>query len=161
MKKYQLILFSFLVIACSSPEVKESSLSKDFFNRLSGKWQLENSTTIEKWEKDGELFKATVYKALGKESLVTERIRLTEREGEIFYEATVRGQNNEKPVPFKLMEYSKDKVVFENKTHDFPQKITYQFTSDDVMLATIEGTMNNKTEKIDFKYSRLKTAQND
>jgi hypothetical protein len=58
------------------------------------------------------------------------------------------------------MEYSKDKVVFENKTHDFPQKITYQFTSDDVMLATIEGTMNGKTEKIDFKYSRIKAAQN-
>jgi hypothetical protein len=161
MKKYQLILFSLLVIACSSTIKKESNLAKEFFDRLPGKWQLENSTTIEKWEKDGEFFKATVYKPLGKESLVSERISLTEREGEIFYEATVRGQNKEKPVPFRLMEYSKDKVVFENKTHDFPQKITYQFTSDDVMLATIEGTMNGKTEKIDFKFSRIKAAQND
>ncbi len=161
MKKNQIILFSLLVTACSSPEVKEASLSKDFFDRLTGKWKHENSTTIEKWEKDGELFKATVYKPFGKESLVTERIRLKEREGEIFYEATVRGQNNEKPVPFKLIESSQDRVVFENKNHDFPQKITYQFISDDVMLATIEGIMNGKTEKMDFKYSRIKSVQND
>jgi hypothetical protein len=160
MKKY-LVLFSFLVIACSPPEVKESSLSQHFFERLPGKWQLENSTTIEKWEKNGDLFIATVYKQLGKESLVTERIRLTEKGGEIYYEATVRGQNNEKPVPFKLIESGKDRVVFENKIHDFPQKITYRFISDDQLLVTIEGMMNGKTEKIDFKYSRIRAAQND
>ena len=156
MKKYHLILFSFLIIACLSPEVKESSLSKDFFERLPGKWQLENSTTIEKWEKDGELFKATVYKPLGKESLVSERIRLIEREGEIFFEATVRGQNKEKPVPFKLIESGKDRVVFKNETHDFPQTITYQFTSGDQMVATIEGRLNGKPEKFEFNYSRIR-----
>ena len=156
MKKYHLILFSFLVIACSSPEVKEASLSQDFFERLPGKWQLENSTTIEKWEKDGELFKATVYKPLGKESLVSERIRLIEREGEIFFEATVRGQNKEKPVPFKLIESGKDRVVFKNETHDFPQTITYQFTSGDQMVATIEGRLNGKPEKFEFNYSRIR-----
>jgi hypothetical protein len=159
--KKNLVLFSFLVIACSSPEVKESSLSQHFFEKLPGKWQLQNSTTIEKWEKNGDLFMATIYKQLGKESLVTERIRLTEREGEIYYEATVRGQNKEKPVLFKLIESGNDKVVFENKTHDFPQKITYRFTSDDKLLATIEGIMNGKAEKIDFKYSRIRAAQND
>jgi hypothetical protein len=156
MKKYNRILLSFLIIACSSPEVKESSLSQDFFERLPGKWQLENSTSIEKWEKDGELFKATVYKPFGKESLVTERIRLIKREGEIFYEATVRGQNKEKPVPFKLIESSRDRVVFENKNHDFPQKITYQFFSEDGMVATIEGRLNGKHEKHVFNYSRIR-----
>jgi hypothetical protein len=161
MKKHNFILFCFLVIACSSPEVKETSFSLNFFDRLPGKWQLDKSTTIEQWEKDGELYKATVSKPLGKEWLVIERIRLIKREGEIFYEAAVRGQNKEKPVPFRLIESGNDKVVFENKTHDFPQKITYQFISDDRLLATIEGMMNGKTEKIDFKYSRIRAAQND
>ena len=159
MKKYHLILFSFLVIACSSPEVKESSLSKDFFERLPGKWQLENSTTIEKWEKDGELFKATVYKPIGKEALVSERIRLIERDGEIFYEATVRGQNKEKPVPFKLTESTKDRVVFKNELHDFPQAIAYQLISQDQMVATIEGRLNGKLEKYEFNYSRIKESK--
>lgn len=156
MKKYNLIFLSFLLLACSSPEVKESSISQDFFERLPGKWQLENSTTIEKWEKDGELYKATVYKPLGKESMVSERIRLIKREGEIFFEATVRGQNKEKAVPFKLIESGKEKVVFENKSHDFPQKITYQFTSEDRMVATIEGRLNGKPEKHHFNYSRIR-----
>jgi hypothetical protein len=159
MKNCYLLLFSFMIFACSSPEVKESAISKDFFSRLPGKWQLEKSTTIEKWEKDGELLKATVYKPLGKESLVSEKIRLTEREGEIFYEATVRGQNEEKPVSFKLIESSKERVVFENKTHDFPQRITYQFTSDDQMVATIEGRLNGKPEKHKFNYSRIKESK--
>jgi hypothetical protein len=156
MKKYNLLFLSFLIIACVSPEVKESSLSQDFFERMPGKWQLENSTTIEKWEKDGELYKATVYKPLGKESLVSERIRLIEREGEIYFEATVRGQNKEKPVPFKLIESGKDRVVFENKNHDFPQSITYQLTSEDQMVATIEGRLNGKPEKYEFNYSRIR-----
>ena len=159
MKKYLLVLFSFLVIACSSPEVKESNLSQDFFKRLPGKWQLENSTTIEKWEKDGELFKATVYKPIGKEALVSERIRLIERDGEIFYEATVRGQNKEKPVPFKLTESTKDRVVFKNELHDFPQAIAYQFISQDQMVATIEGRLNGKLEKYEFNYSRIKESK--
>ena len=159
MKKYQLILFSLLVIACSSPIKKESNLAKEFFDRLPGKWQLEKSTTIEKWEKNGDLYRATVYKPLGKESLLTERIRIIEKEGEIYYEATVRGQNKEKPVPFKLIESGRDKVVFENKAHDFPKMITYELTSDDQLVATIQGILNNKPEKISFNYLKIKEPQ--
>lgn len=156
MKKFTLIFISLLVFACSPREVKESSSFDNFFERLIGEWKQEKDNTIEKWEKDGALFKATVYRPFGKESLVSERIRLIERNGEIFYEATVRGQNNEQPVPFKLIESGKDKVVFENKAHDFPQTITYQFTSSDTIVATIEGRLNGKTEKFRFNYSRLK-----
>ena len=159
MKKYHLVLFSFLVIACLSPEIKESSLSKDFFDRLPGKWKLENSTTIEKWEKDGELYRATVYKPLGKELLVMEKIRITERDGETYFEATVRGQNKEKPVPFKLIESGRDKVVFENKTHDFPQMITYELASDDSLTGTIQGILNGKAEKMKFRYIRMREKE--
>lgn len=159
MKKYQLILFSLLVITCTSPVKRESEYPTNFFDRMPGKWQLEKSTTIEKWEKDGDLYRAIVYKPLGKESIVTERIRIIEKEGEIFYEATVRGQNKEKPVPFKLIESGRDKVVFENKAHDFPKMITYELISDDQLVATIQGILNNKPEKINFNYLKIKEPQ--
>lgn len=156
MKKFTLIFISLLVFACSPPEVKESSSYGSFFERLIGEWKLEKDNTIEKWEKDGALYKATVYRPFGKESLVSERIRLIERNGEIFYEATVRGQNNEQPVPFKLVETGRDRVVFENSAHDFPQKIIYQIISEDKLVASIEGRLKGKTEKLEFNYLRVK-----
>jgi hypothetical protein len=156
MKGFKLLILILLLSACQTKEKKTENNYRTFFTQMPGKWLLENKTTVEKWEKDGDNYKSTVYKLLGKDSIVSERIRITEIEGEIYYEATVRGQNHEKPVLFKLTESTKDKVVFENKTHDFPQKITYQFTGQDKLTATIQGLMDAKQQKIDFKYSRIK-----
>jgi len=48
---------------------------------------------------------------------------------------------------------------FENKAHDFPNMITYELTSDDQLVATIQGILNNKPEKISFNYLKIKEPQ--
>jgi hypothetical protein len=157
MKNYKLLIIFLLFTTCQNTEKKPEPGYRDFFSKLPGKWQQENQNIVEVWESDGKLYKATVYRVLGKNSFVTERIRIKEIEGEIYFEAAVKGQNQEKPVLFKLTESSADKVVFENKMHDFPQMITYQFTSPDNLTATIEGKLNGKKQKVDFKYTRKNT----
>lgn len=46
-----------------------------------------------------------------------------------------------------------DEIVFENPTHDFPQRIRYR-RSGDALHARIEGTMNGKVRAVDFPYTR-------
>ena len=46
-----------------------------------------------------------------------------------------------------------DELVFENPSHDFPQRIRYR-RSGDQLHARIEGTMNGKARGIDFPYRR-------
>jgi len=45
-------------------------------------------------------------------------------------------------------------VVFENPQHDFPQKIGYQRTGPNSLLAWIEGTEKGQTRRIEFPYRR-------
>src|SRR5262249_49669185 len=44
------------------------------------------------------------------------------------------------PTPFELIELADERVVFENKQHDFPQRILYWRTRDGALHARIEGS---------------------
>ena len=46
-------------------------------------------------------------------------------------------------------------VVFENPQHDFPQKVGYQRTNPDTLLAWIEGSEKGQVRRIEFPYRRL------
>jgi hypothetical protein len=47
-----------------------------------------------------------------------------------------------------------DKVVFENLEHDFPQRVGYERTGADTLLAWIEGTRNGQVRRVEFPYHR-------
>ena len=49
-------------------------------------------------------------------------------------------------------------VVFENRTHDFPQRVGYRKVGADSLLAWIEGERNGRTRRIEFPYRRVRCA---
>jgi Domain of unknown function (DUF6265) len=49
------------------------------------------------------------------------------------------------PVPFALVESGGRRAVFENKQHDFPQRIQYWLDAQGAMHARIEGPQGGKT----------------
>jgi hypothetical protein len=55
---------------------------------------------------------------------------------------------------FTAVSRSGDDIVFENPTHEFPQRIRYRRAAKDGLHARIEGTMNGKVTGIDFAYTR-------
>jgi hypothetical protein len=76
---------------------------------------------------------------------------LREQSGRLAYEAHPSGQ----PATVFLSTASgESSVVFENPAHDFPQKVGYQRTGADTLLAWIEGTQKGQTRRIDFQYRR-------
>ena len=56
---------------------------------------------------------------------------------------------------FALSEYSENKFTFENKEHDYPQKIIYEFTADANLNAATEGIIEGELIRRDFNFIRI------
>jgi hypothetical protein len=50
-------------------------------------------------------------------------------------------------------------VVFENPSHDFPQRIGYEAQGGDALLAWIEGPVNGQVKRVEFHYRRVACQQ--
>ncbi|QQS31139.1 MAG: hypothetical protein IPM47_09555 [Sphingobacteriales bacterium] len=156
---WSLLYFYPLTLLLSCDDGKEQPW--EFFERLPGTWQLQGKPVTEVWKKGEKKheYTAVVMETLQSENLQTkevvrEEIKVDKENGEVYYYAKVYGHNEDNTVPFKLISFTKDKVVFENKRHDFPHKITYEFTSDQSLRAEISGTMNGKEESFLFEYQK-------
>jgi hypothetical protein len=76
--------------------------------------------------------------------------RIEQQGDQIVYLAQPNGQSP--ATPFALKEASAARVVFENPTHDFPQRIIYWKDGND-LRARIEGTMNGKAGSEEWRWS--------
>ena len=92
----------------------------------------------------------------GVDTIVTETVALQHRENGIFYTSTVNGQNNQQPVSFTLTSANKGVFIFENPTHDYPERITYQLVSRDSLYAWIDGGKDQPENKTSFSYARAR-----
>src|SRR5687767_4612187 len=81
----------------------------------------------------------------------SEFMRIDTREGAVIY--TPRIGSKQGPVEFTLKTWSDSEVIFENPTHDFPQRIVYRRTPDG-LLGRIEGKDKGKQRSEDFPMKR-------
>jgi len=58
------------------------------------------------------------------------------------------------PTPFKMIEMRDKRVVFENKEHDFPQRILYWLDAKGALHARIEGPQGGKTVSEEWVWTR-------
>ena len=84
----------------------------------------------------------------GEKLVEHEYIVLTERDGRLAYEAHPSGQAT---ATFMSKPISGREVVFEDLTHDFPQRVGYK-SGPGQLLAWVEGTSGGKTRRIEFNY---------
>jgi uncharacterized protein DUF6265 len=88
----------------------------------------------------------------GGKTVFTEYAQIRESNGEIAYIVSLG--LSAKPVAFKLIRSSEREAVFENPTHDFPQRIIYRRESAGSLFARIEGAEKGVTKAIDYRYTR-------
>jgi Domain of unknown function (DUF6265) len=132
---------------------------KDFgsLHSLAGTWKMETprGPMFERWVMaDSHKLVGKSYKMKNADTIVLEKLELAFVKGAIFYTSVVSDQNNQRPIPFKLVSAGDNKFIFENKSHDYPQRIIYQLVSTDSVHARIEGTKNGKEMGSDFFYTR-------
>jgi len=60
------------------------------------------------------------------------------------------------PTPFKLVELDGKRVVFENKQHDFPQRILYWLDEEGALHARIEGPQGGKTVAEEWVWTKAR-----
>jgi hypothetical protein len=82
-----------------------------------------------------------------------EFLRIVEDANGIAYVS--RPSGNKEDTAFKLIKSASGEVVFENPTHDFPQRIIYK-RNGEKMTARIEGTTDGKLKGVDFNYVRAR-----
>ena len=84
-----------------------------------------------------------------------EMVLIRERGDRLSYEAHPSGQE---PAVFMSTAIGEQSIVFENLKHDFPQRIGYQRSVPDRLLAWIEGSQNGQTRRIEYPYNRVACA---
>ena len=79
-----------------------------------------------------------------------EFLMIRERAGVVAYHANPAGQA---PAVFPAIHLDDTSVVFEDRQHDFPQRIGYTRRADS-LLAWIEGTRNGQVRRIPYPYAK-------
>jgi len=122
---------------------------------LVGEWQRETRSgmALERWRMtEAGLVGAGLQVRDGQER-VFEALMIVAMAGDVYYIA--RPPENPYPVGFRLVSHDNDTWVFENTTHDFPQRIIYTRNGPDAMAASIEGPgEGGEIDRIEFSFTR-------
>lgn len=158
-----LLLCAVLFFSCKKydkfgKEIKYLELYKA--NWLLGEWEKNDSLGVLKeiWTTlDDSTYKAKSYYIINKKDTVhNETIELMQEGEFLIYRAKVMGQNNNQSIPFQLIKDSDSLLVFENKKHEYPQKIEYQLQKNNVLTAKISGKHNGKTSSESYPMKKIK-----
>lgn len=139
-----------------------SGIQSDNFDklmRLRGTWAMQNRKGLlfEEWEKSGDSeINGKSYRLNQNDTVLLERVKIKKEGNDIFYIPSVQNQNQGQPVFFKLITAEDNKFIFENKLHDFPQRIIYNLVSNDSIVARIEGSKNGMSGGSDFFFKRVR-----
>lgn len=146
---YHKITLLALILTFVSCQKKESA-EKDKIKAadwLIGNWENTSPDGIltENWQNvNDSTFNAESYFIKGKDTLHFESIVLAQKGETLRYIATVKGQNDGKPVTFNSTSETENKLIFENPQHDYPQKITYTKGANNTLTAEISGKLQGK-----------------
>jgi Domain of unknown function (DUF6265) len=107
---------------------------------LEGTWKIENKENYERWKinEDGS-FEGKAYKIRSEKEIVTEHLSIKMIFKKVTYQAKVLNQNNGEPTDFVLNDTVKNKLSFENLSHDFPKKIQYTKLDEATLFVEVLG----------------------
>jgi hypothetical protein len=124
---------------------------------LQGCWELATADRVveEQWMTPRGASMMGMSRTVREGKLVAYEMVLIREDGSaLVYEAHPSGQ----PVAmFRSTAFSETQIVFENPSHDFPQRIGYELKGDG-LLAWIAGTQNGKSRRVEFPYERVRCA---
>ncbi len=158
-------IFASCLLSCNSNKQEEETHISQKVNLLDtakwfiGTWQNQTSDGLftEQWNQKND----SVYSAIStvivnhKDTVFFESILLEQKHNELFYTVSVKDQNKELPVSFKLVNTTVNQLVFGNPTHDFPTRITYLKISEDSIVASISGLIDGKEKTEEFPMKKI------
>lgn len=137
---------------CAMPSAQSAKV--DTLAWLAGNWiqQDTGETVRERWAGPyGNVLLGVGVTTKGDTARSYEFFRIARSGGGISYFAS---PNAAAPTEFKAIELCSTRVVFENKSHDFPQRVIYWHEGNGALHARIEGMLKGKLEGEDWTYRR-------
>lgn len=124
---------------------------------LAGHWRMEKAGRVvdEQWMAPAAGVMLGMSRTVAKGKVIEhEFVQIREGPGgDLYYIARPSGQ---KEAAFRILSLTDNEIVFENKEHDFPQKISYRRNSDGSLLAAIEGPgIDGAVRRNEFHYQRV------
>ena len=123
---------------------------------LAGCWELRPAPGLsieEQWTKPaGNTLLGMGRTIKGGKTVFTEFLRISVVNGRLTYTARIGTKG---VTEFPLLRMTADEIIFENPTHDFPQRILYRKNGPNIK-ARIEGVDKGKERHEDFLYTRAK-----
>lgn len=149
------IVIAIAVVLCAAAFMVPADKTFAKLYALEGTWKMttKRGAICEEWKKvnDNHL-QSKSYFIKGADTLVNERVALTNTKDGVFYTSTVEDQNNKEPIAFKMTSADNNRFVFENPQHDFPKRIVYKFITADSIHAFIDdGTETGKRQNFYYK----------
>jgi hypothetical protein len=153
------IVISCLVAVFYSTAIAQSASSAKLaeLGWLSGCWEMKNrergTLITEMWMKAEGDAMLGVGRTLKAGKLVDfEFLRIVEDVNGLSYIS--RPSANKEDTAFRMIKISTSEIVFQNLTHDFPQRIIYK-REGEKLKARIEASQDGKTRGVDFFYTRV------
>ena len=146
----RVILLLVMLVTASTAGAQTTSIKDVAW--LQGCWELRDGDRVveERWMLPRAGSMLGVGRTTRGEKLIEhEFVLLTERDGRLAYEAHPSGQP---AATFMSKPISGREVVFEDPTHDFPQRVGYRSTGPGQLLAWVEGTSGGRSRRIEFAY---------
>jgi hypothetical protein len=88
---------------------------------------------------------------VGDKTVSFEFLRIEKTAEDLVYIAQPQGRP---PTRFRLVESSQNRAVFENRMHDFPQRIIY-WLEGDTLHARIEGEQKGRQRSMEWRWKRV------
>lgn len=145
-----LLTTAIVVVLATSPAAQTA----DQIAWMAGCWRQsgERSTVDEMWmSPSGGAMLGVSRTVAGSRTVAFEFLRIHQDGGRLTFTARPSGQNE---ASFALLKIGPRDVVFENPTHDFPQRVIYRLEND-TLTGRIEGTQNGKARSVDYPMRRV------
>jgi hypothetical protein len=152
-----IISLCFFLSACSFNN-KEHRNEIDNLEWLIGDWKnISNEMEMyESWEMESDtVFYGESFVLVNSDTVFFETMLLEQNGNDLLLTPTTMNQNDRNPIVFKLISSVNGEFVFENKEHDFPQRIVYSNPKPDSIFAYIEGTQGGEYRKSEFPFKRV------
>ena len=157
MKKISLILLLLLTILSCKKGEKTNLLNE--IDWLIGTWEnnSDKGNLLEIWKKENDsVYSGQSFYIKAKDTLHFESIQLKQICDSLLYSSSVKGQDNDLALDFRLTSKTQNQFVFENPKNDYPKKIVYKLISKDSLVAIISGIQQGKASSETFSMKRIK-----
>jgi hypothetical protein len=158
-RQYSLLILGMFFPLFLSAQIEDADIIFRELSVLNGVWFMpqDRGDRLELWniENDSTMTGREVrIKTENGDTVLLKSMRLELRGEFIKYHLTIRGLNNNQPVPYELVLADREGYLFENTEQDNPQKIRYRLLGRRELQVTNEGKRGTRTITEEYVFER-------